>query len=155
MAKYKIINRTGVSIAIMASADFEINIKSNAGTTLLNEYEEPNKNQKGCSPCINSFLLTLSIKIRKEWAQIKKDYPACNILIFLSSLSRKDNEVLAKSVEEIDVIIDDKLDKPIRYIENPITSKNVALLASAWREKVDGKDDKQEYGRHAGVFLNI
>ena len=28
VAKYKIINRTGVSIAIMASADFEINIKS-------------------------------------------------------------------------------------------------------------------------------
>ena len=97
-------------------------------------------------------MLALSTKIKKAWVEIKKSYPTCEVLIFISSLGRETNKILGQYVEEIDVIIDSGANFPVEYIQNDISSKNVSLLSSIYRNKLDGKDDAQNYGRYAGVF---
>ena len=152
VSKYKVVTHTDYPVAIMASADFQIRYKSNAGLSIVNNYDEPNKDKKGCIPCTNSFLLELSTKIKKQWVEIKQSYPNCKVLIFISSLTRDANKVLAKYVEEIDVIVGSGSDKPVEYVMNDISSRNVSLINSVWRDKLGDKDDTQEHGRSAGVF---
>ena len=79
--------------------------------------------------------------------EIKQSYPNCKVLIFISSLTRDANKVLAKYVEEIDVIVDSDSDKPVEYVMNDISSRSVSLINSVWRDKLGDKDDTQEHGR--------
>jgi serine/threonine protein kinase/2',3'-cyclic-nucleotide 2'-phosphodiesterase (5'-nucleotidase family) len=153
-----VLNRTGHFVAIMALSGYELSVKSNAGDTVAALYDDPNDGISGCVPCVDSYLLKATQKIRQEYNRLIKQYPAgrLNTLILMSKFGRSTNTKLAQNLEILDVIVEAEEPKEnIRHtteVVNEISGGKVLIVNSlAVKNQTSGTDDKGERGRTVGV----